>query len=41
MSSGDQFQPTSSFAWDIKRAERSRQVRWLAPLQKRHAVEPG
>lgn len=32
MSSEAQFQPVSTFSWEINRAERSRQVRWLAPL---------
>ena len=27
-----QFQPVSTFSWDINRAERAHQVRWLAPL---------
>jgi hypothetical protein len=27
-----EFQPVTTFSWDINRAERSRQVRWLAPL---------
>jgi hypothetical protein len=26
------FQPVATFCWEINRAERSRQVRWLAPL---------
>lgn len=26
------FEPTASFSWDINRAERSRQARWLVPL---------
>lgn len=30
-----QFRPASSFNWNINRAERSRQVRWLAPLLER------
>jgi len=29
------FQPVSAFSWEINRAERSRQVRWLAPLLRR------
>ena len=32
MSPETRFQPASIFSWDINRAERSRQVRWLAPL---------
>jgi hypothetical protein len=32
MSADTQFQPVSTFSWEINRAERSRQVRWLAPL---------
>lgn len=32
VSSSDNFNPVTSFTWDINRAERSRQVRWLAPL---------
>jgi len=28
----EQFEPVSTFSWDINRAERSLQVRWLAPL---------
>lgn len=26
------FQPVSAFTWEINRAERSRQIRWLVPL---------
>jgi hypothetical protein len=32
MSTEQQFQPASTFCWQINRAERSHQVRWLAPL---------
>jgi len=32
MSSQEQFQPISDFSFDINRAERSQQVRWLVPL---------
>ena len=28
----NQFRPVSTFSWEINRAERSHQVRWLAPL---------
>lgn len=35
LSAKDQFQPVSIFSWDINRAERSRHVRWLAPLLER------
>jgi hypothetical protein len=32
MSEEAQFHPVDTLSWDINRAERSRQVRWLAPL---------
>jgi hypothetical protein len=32
MSIEQQFQPVSTFSWETNRAERSHQVRWLAPL---------
>jgi hypothetical protein len=32
MSRETQFQPITTFSWNINRAERSRQVRWLVPL---------
>lgn len=32
MSPETRFQPVTTFCWAINRAERSRQVRWLAPL---------
>jgi hypothetical protein len=32
MSTEQQFHPVSTFSWNINRAERSRQVRWLVPL---------
>ncbi|MGD9101623.1 MAG: hypothetical protein PVF45_14175 [Anaerolineae bacterium] len=35
MSAEKQFRPVPTFSWDINRAERSQQVRWLAPLLNR------
>lgn len=35
MSNEEQFRPTSAFTWETNRSERSRQVRWLAPLLER------
>jgi hypothetical protein len=32
MSTQQQFHPVSTFTWNINRAERSRQIRWLVPL---------
>jgi len=32
MPTQEQFEPISTFSWAVNRAERSRQVRWLAPL---------
>ncbi len=32
MSTRPRFQPVTTFCWDVNRAERSQQVRWLAPL---------
>jgi hypothetical protein len=32
MSAEVRFKPVDAFCWEINRAERSRQVRWLAPL---------
>jgi hypothetical protein len=32
MSAEQKFQPISVFSWEVNRAERARQVRWLVPL---------